>query len=116
MVCNSVKRKESTSSFTLDHHFKGQLDSTFNMYEGLYLPYQFRVEHEANLVTCRLGHKIIKYRENAKFARLLFRLHISMNKNVNSHKAIPWFKMQRSARYTLHLSSCATLIKCLSAL
>ena len=32
-------------------------------YEGLFLLYRFRVEHQANLYTCRLAHKIVKFME-----------------------------------------------------
>ena len=45
---------------------------------------------------------------------LLFSLRVIMNKNFNSHKAIPWFKTERNACYTLNLSSRASLINSLN--
>ena len=43
----------------LDHHLRSKIDSILNVFcDGLFLLYRFKVEHQADLFTCRLEPKL----------------------------------------------------------
>ena len=76
--------------------------------KGLFLLY---IKHLANLFTCRLGCQYVKFIKKIKFTCLLFRLHESINKNLNSRKVTTLFRKLRNVHYILHFRFCADLIE-----
>ena len=49
---------DTISFLAPDHHLRSKIDSILNVFcDGLFLLYRFKVEHQADLFTCRLEPK-----------------------------------------------------------